>query len=279
MENSIAIVTDSTADIPADLAEKFHIHVVPNVMVINGQSLEDGKGITRQAFYELLPALATPPTTATASSGTYETLYECLLNEGAAHVISIHASSVLSGIINAANAAANMFHDHVRVVDSLQITLGLGFQVLAAAEAAAAGKSLQAVLDLLANLRPRARVVAMLDTLEYVRRSGRVSWTKARLGNLLHLKPFIEIREGHVISLGEARTRHKGIERLKQLLYDQGPLERLAILHTNAENEARQFLAEITPQVVTPPLFVNVTTVIGTHTGPKALGFAGIVQD
>jgi DegV family protein with EDD domain len=122
------------------------------------------------------------------------------------------------------------------------------------------------------------RVVAMLDTLEYVRRSGRVSWARAQLGNLLRVKPFLEVRDGEVLRIGEARTRHKGIERLKQLAQGLGALERFAMLHTNAEDEARQILEEINPDLNTSPLVVNVTTVIGTHVGPNGLGFAAVLR-
>ena len=274
----IAIVTDSTSDIPADLAERYSIHIVPNILVLNGQSLEDGKGISREEFYNLMPNMKSLPTTATASPGDYMWLYEKLLREGACYVLSVHASSMLSGIINAASAAAEAYGDQVRVFDSTSVTLGLGFQVLMAAEAAVRGAAIDPLLTLLNDLRKRARVFAMLDTLEYVRRSGRVSWARARLGNLLHIKPFVELREGIVYSLGETRTRRKGVEYLKKLLFDQGPLERLAILHTNAEADARRFLEEIEVNLPTPPLVVNVTTIIGTHVGPNGLGFAAVVK-
>jgi len=274
----IAIVTDSTSDIPGDLAERYSIHIVPNILVLNGQSLEDGKGLSRQEFYNLMPDMKSLPTTATASPGEYMQLYEKLLREGARYVLSVHASGRLSGIINSASAAAEAYGDQVRVFDSASVTLGLGFQVLMAAEAAVRGAAIDPLLALLDDLRKRARVIAMLDTLEYVRRSGRVSWARARLGNLLHIKPFVELHEGVVYSLGETRTRKKGIEHLKKLLFDQGPLERLAILHTNAEADARRFLEEIEVNLPAPPLVVNVTTIIGTHVGPNGLGFAAVVK-
>jgi DegV family protein with EDD domain len=275
---SIALVTDSTSDIPADLVEQYSISVVPNILVINGQSLEDGKGISREEFYNRMPDMKSLPTTATASPGVYMNLYEKLLKGGATYVLSVHASGTLSGIINAASSAAESFGGQVRVFDSASVTLGLGFQVLMAAEAALRGGTIDVLLTLLNDLRKRARVFAMLDTLEYVRRSGRVSWARARLGNLLHLKPFVELREGIVYSLGETRTRRKGIEQLRKFLFDQGQLERLAILHTNAEADARQFLDEIDINLQTPPLVVNVTTIIGTHVGPNGLGFAAVVK-
>jgi DegV family protein with EDD domain len=222
--------------------------------------------------------MANPPTTATASSGTYQQLYAQLFNQGASHIISIHVAGQLSGILNAASTAAQAFGSSVHVLDGKQISLGLGFQVLAAAESSLKGLSLEAILDYIEDIRRRVRVVAMLDTLEYVRRSGRVSWARAQLGNLLRVKPFLEVRDGEVLRIGEARTRHKGIERLKQLAQGLGALERFAMLHTNAEDEARQILEEINPDLNTSPLVVNVTTVIGTHVGPNGLGFAAVLR-
>lgn len=278
----IAFVTDSTADIPAELADQYGIHIVANTLVIEGQSLEDGRGISRHEFYARLPNMKTPPTTAAASSGSYQALYETLLSRGFGIVLSIHASSLLSGIFNAASVAAQAFQGRVQVIDSGQVSLGLGFQVLEAAEEARLRGddregNLAQVLERLSQARERVRVVAMLDTLEYVRRSGRVSWAKARLGDLLNVKPFLEVREGQVFSRGEARTYRKGVERLHQMLAGLGPLKRLAILHSNAEAEARQFLADARQQPASDPLIVNITSVIGAHIGPHALGFSVVI--
>jgi DegV family protein with EDD domain len=273
-----ALVTDSTADIPPELVDLYHIHVVPNVMVVDGQSLDDGKGLSRREFYERLPAMRNIPTTATASSGAYEQLYADLLEQGASEILSIHCASTLSGIYNAARLAATTFGARVQVIDSGQLTLGLGFQVLAAAESIAKGAPILKVLEMVKNVRERIRVFAMLDTLEYVRRSGRVSWARAQLGNLLQIKPFIEVKAGKVIRIGEVRTRRKGIERLKNLLYNLGPLEKLAVLHTNADSEANQFIEEILPDFGNRPMLVNITTIIGVYTGPNGLGFAAVLE-
>jgi DegV family protein with EDD domain len=274
----ISIVTDSTADIPTETLQAKQIHVVPNLVIIDGQNLEDGKGISRREFYERLPDMKSPPTTATASPGRYQQLYEKLFQGGTTHILSIHAASELSGIFNAVSTAAQEFGQRVSVVDSGQITLGLGFQVLEAAEAVARGSPVDAILRFLEGLRHRIRVIAMLDTLEYVRRSGRVSWARAHIGNLLRVKPFLEVRRGQVHSLGEARTRQKGIGRLKKFLLQLGTLDHLAILHTNAEADALEFLYEINPETTTKPFVVNVTTVIGTHVGPNGLGFAAVTK-
>lgn len=274
----IAIVTDSTADIPPELARQHNIHIVSNVIVIDGQSLEDGAGISREDFYRRLPKMTTPPTTATASSGSYQRLYERLLGEGFDFIFSIHPPTTLSGIYNAASAAAMSFGQAVRIVDSGQVSLGLGFQVLEAARAVEGGASIEQVQAVIDSVRRRIRLVALLDTLEYVRRSGRVSWAKARLGDLLRIKPFVTLEDGVVRSLGEARTRRKGIARLVEYIQKCRPFAWLAILHTNAEQDARHIIAQINPNPTHGLLLVNVTTVIGTHVGPNGLGFVAVTE-
>ena len=272
-----AIVTDSTADIPKELATQYQIHIVPNIVVIDGQSLEDGKDLSRREFYDNLPLMKTNPTTSTSSPGVYQQLYGDILKRGADQIVSIHASSQLSGIFNAASLGAQAFGDQVKVIDSENLSLGLGFQVLAAAQAAIT-QPLDGILSVVKDVRNRARLVAMLDTLEYVHRSGRVSWARAQIGALLRIKPFLEIKDGVVLSKGKARTRKNGIQRLRKMLLDLGPLEQLAILHSNAEADARELLTDMTPRVPTRPLLVYVTTVIGTHVGPNGLGFVAIVN-
>lgn len=275
--SGIAIVTDGTADIPDELLAHYNIHVVPTYVIIGGKSHIDGVDITRKEFYEGLPHMEPLPTTAAPSSGEFQQLYTSLLEKGYDQVLSIHCSSLLSGIYNAAFIAAQAVGNRIQVVDSQFISLGLGFQVLAAAEAAVT-HPIESILNMLNEVRPRVRVVAMLDTLEYVRRSGRVSWARARIGNLLNLKAFIEVKEGKVLSLGEGRTRQKSIDRFVELVRKLGPLERLAILHSNAEQDAGRMLGDLNPILPSKPLIVNVTTVIGVHVGPNGLGIAAVVK-
>jgi DegV family protein with EDD domain len=275
---SIAIVTDSTCDIPQNLIRKYDIHVVPNILVINDRSIEDNEGFSRERFYTELPEMEPLPTTSTASSGAFGAVYEDVLHEPVTKVISIHAASLLSGIYNAASLAAQAFGNHVQVIDSQQVSLGLGFQVLAAAEAMTEGLPLEEILLRVEEVRQRVRFIAMLDTLEYLRRSGRVSWARASLISLLQIKPFIELRDGVVHRRGEVRTRKQGINRLLEMLWGLYPWERLAILHSNAEADARQLLEDLHPDMPTQPLIVNVTTIIGTHVGPNGLGFVAVVK-
>lgn len=273
-----AIVTDSTADLSEDLLSAYKIHSIPAILVMDGQSMVDGKGITREEFYQKLPTMQSPPSTATPSSGSFEEMYHKLLEQGVQQIISIHPPALLSGIFNAAVIAAKSFSTRVTVIDSGYVTLGMGFQAIAAAEAALQNLTLKEILSKVADIRGRTHLVAMLDTLEYVRRSGRVSWARASLGTLLQIKPFITLKNGAVLRLGETRTRRKGIERLYESLKKLGSLERLAILHTNAEIDASQMVSEFTQYVKTQPLIVNVTSIIGTHVGPNGLGFVAVVE-
>lgn len=273
---NIGLVTDSTADIPREVQDYHKIEVVPALVNINGRSYEDGVEISREEFYTRLPDLKPPPTTSAPSVGAFQKRYEKLLKSGAECVVSIHAANALSGIFNAARLAAQEFGEQVKVLDSGQLSLGIGFQVLVAAEAIVRGAGLEELLARVESVRERVRVLALLNSMEYIHRSGRVSWAKAMIGSLLHLQPLVELRHGVVHRLGQARTRLQGIARLTEALNSFGPLERLAVLHTNAEAAARQLLEEVKSRVPTLPFVVNVTTAIGTHVGPHGLGFAAV---
>jgi DegV family protein with EDD domain len=276
----LGIVTDSTCDIPQFLVEQHELEVVPCILIIEGKEYVDGKGITREEFYRRLPSFhaAHQPTTAAPSIGDFTARYDSLLTGGCDHVLSIHGAGALTSILNIARQAAADFPERVTCLDSASLSLGLGFQVLAAAEASEMG--LQAALAAVQSARRRLHVFAALDTLEYVKRSGRIPATVAMLGSLLSIKPLIELTDGEVKAISAVRTTSQANERMSRFLLDGGPLEKLAILHTGAETRAREFLNEImqkaSQSVPRDILLVNVTTVIGTHVGPNGLGFAAI---
>jgi len=272
----IGFVTDSTSDIPADLAGRHGIQIIPALVNINGKSYTDGIEISREEFYTRLPKIDPPPMTSSPSVGVFQHCYEKLFKAGMDFIVSIHPPNELSGIFNAARLAGAEFGQRVKVMDSGQISLGLGFQVLSAAEAAARGAILEEVLAQVESVRQRVRLAALLDSIDYVRRSGRVSWAVAMIGSVLRLQPLVELRHGLVYRLGQARTRLQGRERLVESLNSWGPLERLAVLHTNAESAALQLLDDVKTRVSRTPLLVNVTTAIGTHVGPNALGFVAV---
>ncbi|HJQ14050.1 MAG TPA: DegV family protein [Anaerolineales bacterium] len=274
----LGIVTDSTCDLPGFLVEQYALEVVPCILVMGGKEYVDGKDITREEFYKQLPVLTTQPTTAAPSIRDFSTRYDSLLTRGCDHILSIHAASTLTSILNIARQAAGEFPDRVTCIDSASLSLGMGFQVLAAAEAGELG--LGAALDAIQSTKNRVQVFAALDTMEYLKRSGRVPAAVAMLGSLLHIKPLIELTNGKVKAVGAVRTTRQANERMSRLLLEGGLLERLAILHTGAEMRAREFLNELmqlsSQSVPRDILMVNVTTVIGTHVGPHGLGVAVI---
>jgi len=274
----LGIVTDSTCDIPAYIAEQHEINVVPCVLVVDGKEYKDGIGLSREDFYKRLPSLRTQPTTASPSTGDFSTLYDSMFTRGCDHILSIHAAEKLTTIANTARQAAQDFPNKVTIVDSTSLSLGVGFQVLAAAEAAEDG--LQAALKAIESNRKRLHVSAALDTMEYLKRSGRVPGAVAALGGLLSIKPLIELTNGEVKAIGAVRTTKQGTQRMLNFLLEGGQIERLAILHTNAESRARDLLNELmqraSQSVPRDILMVNVTTVIGMHVGPNGLGFAAV---
>jgi DegV family protein with EDD domain len=274
----LGVVTDSTSDLPTDLVQQFGIEVVPTNLIIEGQQYADGAGISRDDFYARLPDMKVFPTTAAPSIGEFSTRYQKLFDSGCDHILSIHPASQLTAICNIAGQAAADFPNRVTVVDSGFLSLGAGFQVLVAAESAESNLDLATVLASIADTRRRVRVYAALDTMEFLRRSGRVPTAITILGGMLSIKPVIELTEGQIKPAGVVRTMSQADQRMAVLLKAELPLERLAILHTGAESRARNFLArsmdESRHELPRDILIVNVTTVIGTHVGPNGLGIA-----
>jgi len=273
----VRIVTDSTSDVPPDVAERLHITVVPAFVQIGNLSYRDAPGgLSREEFYARLPTFPVPPTTAVPPAHEFARVY-CALSAEADEIITIVLATSLSGMYGVAYLGAQEVPEvRVHVVDSGQITMGLGWMVIAAAEAAARGENAAHILAMLEDMRPRVRVYAILDTLEYLRRSGRVSWARARAAELLNIKPMIEVVEGKVRDIGRTRTRRRALERLVELVRALGPLERLALLHTYAPDleELRQRLSGLfSPAKL---ISVVVTTVVGAHVGPRGLGVAAV---
>jgi len=271
----VHIVTDSTSDIPAEFVRDLNITVIPAHVIIDGQSYDDGVTLTREEFYQRLTTSDSLPTTATPSVGEFVEAYDQIGGD----IISIHLSSRLSGVYSTAYAAAHLAEQaSVTLFDSTSLAMGLGWQVVAAARAALQNQSVAAIMQMLADIRPRVRVYAALDTMEYLRRSGRVGWAKAVLGQLLSIKPIVEARDGEVSQLERVRTRHKMIERLKDLAYQLGPVDALAVQHTRSLADAQSLAAELTPNLsLREPIVVcEATTTIGTHIGPNGLGIIAV---
>lgn len=273
----IRIVTDSTCDLPPEMIDRYGINVVPLYINIGDLEYLDGIDITRQDFYTKLPTLPTHPTTAVPSPQKFQAIYDSLAEEGATHILSIHISEALSAVVNIAQVAAQEFTSTlVTVFDSRQLSLGTGFLVEAAAKLAEAGHSVEHILHLLEDQIKRTHVFAALDTLEFLKRSGRMNRFVANIGTLLQLKPILTMYDGNPGN-EQVRTRQRALKRLDEMLHEKGTLERVAILHANAPDrvsELRDLLSS--HHLPVEPIVADITPVIGAHIGPGAFGFAVI---
>lgn len=273
----VRIVTDSTCDLPAETIARYGISVVPLFINVGEKGFLDGIDITREEFYRKLPAFPVQPTTAVPSPLKFRALYDSLTDEGATEVLSIHISVSLSAVVNVARVAAQETTTvPVTVFDSRQLSLGTGFLVETAAKMAAAGCPISEILAALNDQISRSHVFAVLDTLEFLKRSGRMNRYLAGIGTLLQLKPILTMYDGKPSS-ERVRTRERATKRLLEMLQEVGPFERLAIVHSHAPERVVE-LRSLSAQLFLPDdiLIANITPVIGSHIGPGAYGFTVI---
>lgn len=269
----VRIVTDSNCDVPADLVARHNVVVVPSLLNIDGRAYRDGIDLSRAEFYQRLPSLRPPPTTAAPSAGEFEAAYrQC----GDAPIVSIHLAAGFSAIFNTARLGAEPFGGQVTLVDSGSLSMGIGWQVLAAAEAAERGAPVAEVVAAAQRVQQRLRLIAVLDTVEYLRRGGRASAITAGLSQLFQIKPLLEVAHGQVTALARLRTRAKARESLVIRIEALGPLERVAVLHVAAAEDAQALAGRLAERAAHPPIVVEATAVIGTHVGPGTLAVAAV---
>jgi len=276
---TIRIVTDSTSDVPPALAAEYGLHIIPSYVNIGENSYLDLVDLSRAEFYEKLPTYARVPTTAAPAAGVFAECYRQLINEGATTIISIHVAGTLSAMWNSARLGAEEIGEvPVHVFDSRQVSMGLGLLALLAGRAAAEGQPAEAILQSLEDAVPRTHVFATLDTLEYLRRSGRVSWTEFSLGTLLRIKPMLHVYEGEVLSLERVRTRRRALAQLREHVVALGPLQDAALVYTQDLDGLAEWREMVRPLFPAgkEPIAVEVTPAIGAHVGPGALGIACI---
>jgi len=276
---TIRIVTDSTCDLPANVVEELGITVIPLYINIGDKGYLEGIEITRTEFYTNLPSYEHHPTTGTPGLNAFLTAFDQLADEGATEILTIHISESLSAVVQVAQTAARQFKRiPVTVRDGGQLSLGTGFQVEKAARMAAEGKSLEEILAALDDLGPRTFVAAALDTLEFLRRSGRMNRFLHGIGSLLHLKPILTMNQGKPESL-RVRTTAKAEAKLIEILKTHTPIEKFALVHTNAAEKAEAFMHKISDLLPDLPVYsMDITPVIGAHIGPGAVGFAIITK-
>ena len=278
----LRVATDSTADVPPRLASELQIAVVPCQVLWGKEVYQDGVDLQPQEFYERLAQSADLPKTSQPSMNRFMETYRRLLDaEGSEAVISIHVAGNLSGTVNAAWAAAQNLSDpsQVEVIDSGQISLGLGWAVIEAARMAQSGFSREDVSRAVHGMLPRLRAAAMIDTLENLYKGGRISQVTAALGTVLRVKPLIKIERGRVEVTERVRTRSRALKRLVVMVRSWGPLARLAVLHTGAEELAQELVSmieDLAPdnQIMIEPAGAALTT----HLGIGAVGVCAVVE-
>lgn len=274
----IRIVTDSTCDLPNEMANAYGITVIPCYVNIGERSYLDGVDLPRQEFYERLPTYSAFPQTAAPGIELFRQTYERLIAEGATEILSIHVSSTLSAVYNVATIAAReVCGATVTPFDSRQLSLGTALQAVTAARAVGASGSVAEGIALLRDQIARTHSYAILDTLEYLRRGGRVSRLIAGLGLVLQIKPLFKIYDGEV-TVEKTRTRKGALVRLMNLVQELGALEQVAIVHAHCPDRAaelRQCVQQIHP-CLGISLCVEVTPVVGAHFGPGMVGLVCI---
>ena len=273
---SIRLVTDSTCDLPDEIIKRYGITVVPLYINVGESGYLDGVELTREEFYQRLPEWDPPPTTATPSPESFIETYDRLAGEGASEILSIHISVSLSATVDVARVAAERTTSGpVTVYDSRQLSLGTGFLVERAAIAVSQGKNMDEIIELLEDQTGRTYVFAALETLEFLRRSGRMNGAVAGIGTLLQIKPLLKMHEGEPTS-ERVRTSNGASKRLLELLEEKKPFERVALVHTHADEKARALLKQVQAKLPEDILSVDITPVIGAHIGPGAVGFTVI---
>ena len=269
----ISVVTDSACDLDDAVVADLGITVVPLSIRFGSDEYTDRVDLSPQQFYDTMAASSALPETAAPSPGAFEQAFRAALDGGADGVLCINLSGELSATIQSArNAAKAMGDAPIRIVDSLSVTGGLGSMVAAAARAGRDGGSLDDVTAMVEAMVPRTRVFGALDTLDNLKKGGRIGGAQAFLGSLLSIKPLIEIREGVVHEAGKPRTRGKALKALVDKVREAGEVENVYVLHGMAPDAAEllDLVAEVVPRDQITTGIIGAT--IGTHGGPRVAG-------
>jgi len=272
---AVRIVTDSTADLPVEFAHALGISVVPLSVIFGDEVYREGIEISQDLFYDKLISGKVLPTTSAPSIGDFLEVYESQLKE-ANEIVSIHISSKLSATYSNACQAAQILRDRgarIEVIDSQVVSLGLSLATTAAARVAREGGDIDQIKAIVDSTIRRIRIYILLDTLEYVRRGGRIGRARAFLGGILRVKPLLELRDGEVHPLERLRTKAHALDRLFQIATSYANVQEVAIGYSTNPQDAHDFeqrLASVMPHV---NIWVaRFGPVIGTHGGPGVLG-------
>jgi len=274
--SGIAIVTDSSCDLTPEQADERSVRVVPLTIRFGDQEFVDREELSTKEFWDRIATDPTMPETSAPSPGAFEQAYLDAAESGASGIICITLSSKLSATYQAAKTAASSVSHQiaVRVVDSLSVTLGLGLMVMAAAERASEGRTLDQISNEVIHIRGRTRVFAVIENLDFLKRGGRIGGAQTFLGSLLSVKPVIEVSGGVVEAESKQRTRGRALEYLASKALDAGPLDRLGMASAIGA-DAQQLATRLAAADCTEDLVVSdLGPVIGAHAGPGTIGIA-----
>jgi DegV family protein with EDD domain len=270
----VAIVTDSAADLSRDLAAELGVTVVPLSIRFGAEEFTDGIDLAPAEFYARLKASPVLPETAAPSPGAFEAAFRAAFEDGAEAVVCVNISSDLSGTMQAAQLASRQVEGRdVRVIDSRSVTWGEGSQVVAAARAAAAGGGAEEIAALVSEMVPRTRVYGALDTLENLKKGGRIGNAQALLGTLLSVKPIIDLSSGVTEEAGKVRTRGKALQELVNRVKAAGVVENLAVIHGDADDV--DVLVDLLGPLAGGRAHIHVGEIgatVGVHGGHRVMG-------
>ena len=272
---TVRIVTDSSCDLPQQVADSLGISIVPLKISFGHEEFVDRTTITADEFWRRCAASAELPQTAAPSEGDFAKVYQQLKSEGATGIVVIALSSSLSATmqsaVNAAKAMAETID--IRVVDSRNASLGVGLTAVECAERARAGDPIDRIVAMAESLVPRTHVFGALDTLENLKKGGRIGGAKAMLASALSIKPLIEVKDGLVEEAGKQRTRGKALNSLIETLRNAGRVERLGVLHAQCA-DIDDFVAKVREVYRGDIMVGDIGAVIGTHAGQGTIGIA-----
>jgi DegV family protein with EDD domain len=282
--SGVAIVTDSASDYDPAKAAALGIAIVPLIVNFGKETFSAGVNMSTDQFWTKMKAPDSPfPTTAACSPGDFQLAYQKAFDEGAVGIVSIHVAGTLSGTIKAAEIGRAMFKDReIHVVDSTSASMGEGMLAEMGVELSRAGASAAEIAETVTRRRDDLQVYLALETLEYLKRGGRISGAQAAIGSLLSVKPIIEIKDGKVETAERVRTRGKAREKLVELLTTR-PMDRLSILHTTdagVEEFAEQLIAQVPGGIDRSRVSIDlVGPSVGPHLGPGCVGAVALYTE
>lgn len=275
---TIAIITDSSSDIPTSLSDSLEISVIPCHVTINDIDYKDGVDLTGDEFFTLLKTCSAFPHTSQPSIAEFKTIYENHLNLGH-DIISIHVSSKLSGTVNSAMQARALLGEppNIRIIDSKLASLALGLVVLQASRMVKASLEIDTVHDAVVSACQRSQCFLALDTLEYLHRGGRIGKAQAFLGGVLNVKPILKLLDGEVEPVERPRSIDRAIKRISSLVDEVSPVSDVGIIYSTNLNNV-EMLRESLSHVDTPQdiLVARFGATLGTYVGPESIGVAVI---